>query len=93
MTLPIRIANNIDFDKSWTYNLCALYSRHNISFTHFCKIDEYKFAFIQQGYRMDVSPAADCCYCESSKLCIMFIFTCILLLRNPILRHALSCRP
>jgi len=28
MTLPIRIANNIDFDKSWTYNLCALYSRH-----------------------------------------------------------------
>src|SRR6218665_2950320 len=27
MTLPIRIANNIDFDKSWTYNLCALYSR------------------------------------------------------------------
>jgi len=28
MTLPIRIANNIDFGKSWTYNLCALYSRY-----------------------------------------------------------------
>jgi len=28
MPLPIRIANNIDFGKSWTYNLCALYSRH-----------------------------------------------------------------
>src|SRR6218665_861554 len=29
MPLPIRIANNIDFDKSWTYNLCALYSRYS----------------------------------------------------------------
>src|SRR6218665_2213479 len=28
--LPIRIANNIDFGKSWTYNLCALYSRCEI---------------------------------------------------------------
>jgi len=28
MPLSIRIANNIDFGKSWTYNLCALYSRH-----------------------------------------------------------------
>src|SRR6218665_409002 len=28
MPLPIRIASNIDFGKSWTYNLCALYSRY-----------------------------------------------------------------
>ena len=28
MQLSIRIANNIDFGKSWTYNLCALYSRN-----------------------------------------------------------------
>src|SRR6218665_4111757 len=30
MPLPIRISNNIDFVESWTYNLCALYSRHEI---------------------------------------------------------------
>src|SRR6218665_3175820 len=32
MTLPIRIANNIDFGKSWTYNLCALYSRYDLTY-------------------------------------------------------------